>query len=911
MIRDRAARVALYEQIGQVYAQELEDVDRSADAYKEILDIDPSHVAAMDELAKLQVLAEDWSAAHDTLRRLAETVTDAERKVGLYFRLGVLNEQNLMDRGAAVEHFRSAIDIDGGHLPSLEALCKIHLDEGEWLAASRVLEAEQAHTENDRKKSQLCFELGRLHWEKLGDQDEGIKWYKTALDADPDNQAAAEPLIDVYVKAERYDDAERLLDMLVRLGGKRPPAEMQPLYRKLGQVADKRGNLDKALKALQTAYEMDTSHLPTLLGLADVLFRQQDWDKAFKLYQMVLVHHRDSQGQAEIVDIFYRLGYIKAQVKERRKALNMFDKALEIDATHRPTLEQVIELHAEQKNFEQVIHFKKVLIDSVGDDAEKFKQWVEIGDIWQGNLKNPQKAIQAYQEGAELDTDNRPVLHKLLPLYQTTKQWQKVVEVIEKVAGMEEDKDKLGRLYYSMAVIFRDEIKSADDSVEYFNKSLDASLENLKSFEAIDRILTQKKDWKNLERNYRKMLHRIAGKDRKDLEISLWHFLGEIYRTRMGQFDAAAEAFKMAASLDPENMLRHEILAEIYMGMPDRLEDAVGEHQQLIRQNPYRVDSYKALRKLYFDHRQYDKAWCLCSTLAFLKKADTEEQQFFEQYRTRGMVRAQARLDNEMWVKYLFHPDESIYLGKIFELVTRAVRSIKVQPIKAFGLKKNQKRPVNDTVTFSKTFFYAAQVINLPVVPDLYIQDDKPGGLNFAVTEPMSSACGANLLSGYSPQDLLFLVTKHLSYYRPEHYLRWVLPTGTELKVLLLAALKVGAPDFNLPADKSGVLEQYIQVLRSNMNPMEIEALGKVVRRFLKTGENVDMKKWIQAVELTGARAGFLLANDLEVVARMIQTETGGVDDIPPKEKIKELVLFSVCEEYFKLREALGIVIGS
>ena len=58
-------------------------------------------------------------------------------------------------------------------------------------------------------------------------------------------------------------------------------------------------------------------------------------------------------------------------------------------------------------------------------------------------------------------------------------------------------------------------------------------------------------------------------------------------------------------------------------------------------QEPLPVDSYKALRKLYFDNRQYDKAWCLCATLAFLKKADAEEQQFFEQYRTRGMVRAQ------------------------------------------------------------------------------------------------------------------------------------------------------------------------------------------------------------------------------------------------------------------------------
>jgi hypothetical protein len=95
------------------------------------------------------------------------------------------------------------------------------------------------------------------------------------------------------------------------------------------------------------------------------------------------------------------------------------------------------------------------------------------------------------------------------------------------------------------------------------------------------------------------------------------------------------------------------------------------------------------------------------------------------------------------------------------------------------------------------------------------------------------------------------------------------------------------------------------------MNPMEIESLRKVVTKFVKSGEQADLKKWIRSLELTANRAGFLLANDLETSARMIQADTGGVDDIPAKEKIKELVLFSVSEEYFRLRETLGIVIGA
>ncbi|MBN2528611.1 MAG: tetratricopeptide repeat protein [Deltaproteobacteria bacterium] len=906
---DREDRVPLLENMGKVFALELKEIDRAMDTYVQILDIDPENIDALDNLARMQVKAEDWVSAHDTLSRLAQTVEDEDRQVDLYFRLGELNETHLQDRGAAVDHFRSALDINSGHLNTLASLCAIHIDEGEWLAACETLEMQQEHTENKRQKSKLQYQLGDLYRDKLNDEANAIEWFEKALESNADNEKAAEPLVDVYIDAERYAEAERLLDMLIRLGGKRSPEELQPLQTKLGRVADKLNNREKALKAYQSAYDVNPQHLPALLNLADCLYRAEEWDKAFKLYQMVLVHHRDDRSKDEIVDIFYRLGNIKAKVKERRKALNMFDKALEIDGNHVPTLEAVIELQEEQKNYEQVIHFKKILIDAVEETGRQFELYEEIGDIWQSNLKNPQKAISAYQEACHIDPDNRPILHKLLPLYQATKQWQNVVETVNRVCEMEEDKEKLARLYYTIAVIFRDEIKSAEDAVEYFNRSLDNSIENLKAFEAIDRILTQKKAWKELERNYRKMIHRITGKGKKDVEINLWHFLGEIYRTRMGQFEAAAEAFKMASTLDPENVLRHEILAELYSRMDDRLEDAVREHMALIAQKPYKVDSYKALRRLYFEHRQYDKAWCLCATLAFLKKADVEEQQFFEQYRTKGTVRAQARLDNERWIKDVFHADESIYMGKIFEYVTNAVRSFKVLPIKNYGLKKGQKRPVNDTLTFSKTFFYAAQVINLPVIPELYLQDDRAGGLNFAITEPMASACGATLLSGYQPNELLFMVTKHLTYYRPEHYIRWILPSHSELKMLMLAAIKLGNPSAKIPED--AVLKNWMKQLGSTMSPMEIEGLRKVVNKFLKSGEQADLKKWIRSLELTACRAGFLLCNDLETAARMIQADPTAVDDMSQTDKIKELVLFSVSPEYFRLREALGIVIGA
>jgi hypothetical protein len=151
----------------------------------------------------------------------------------------------------------------------------------------------------------------------------------------------------------------------------------------------------------------------------------------------------------------------------------------------------------------------------------------------------------------------------------------------------------------------------------------------------------------------------------------------------------------------------------------------------------------------------------------------------------------------------------------------------------------------------------------------------------------------------------MFICARHLSDYRGEHYIRTLMPSNTELKTVLMAALRI----VNLvPADPA--VDPIAVELRSKMNAAQIDALGTLGRRFVAAGARTDVKRWLQTVELTACRAGFLICNDLETAARMIQTlgATSAVD-LPPKEKIKELVLFSVSEEYFRLRQVLGIQI--
>ena len=49
------------------------------------------------------------------------------------------------------------------------------------------------------------------------------------------------------------------------------------------------------------------------------------------------------------------------------------------------------------------------------------------------------------------------------------------------------------------------------------------------------------------------------------------------------------------------------------------------------------------------------------------------------------------------------------------------------------------------------------------------------------------------------------------------------------------------------------------------------------------------------------------MVGDLDVVKKMIALEPGLPGDLAANEKLKDVVLFSISENYFTLREALGI----
>jgi hypothetical protein len=166
------------------------------------------------------------------------------------------------------------------------------------------------------------------------------------------------------------------------------------------------------------------------------------------------------------------------------------------------------------------------------------------------------------------------------------------------------------------------------------------------------------------------------------------------------------------------------------------------------------------------------------------------------------------------------------------------------------------------------------------------------------------------LLQGKNEREVAFLSARRLTFMRPEYYLKMLLPTNTELKVVVLSALAMLNPRFPIPPDLVATVQQYVPEMQKRMPPHAMEQLGLVVQKFIQASPEINLAKWGHAADAVSHRAGFVVCGDLEVAARMVSAEPVTVGGPQVKDKIKELVLYSISEEFFAVRAQMGLTIA-
>jgi len=119
---------------------------------------------------------------------------------------------------------------------------------------------------------------------------------------------------------------------------------------------------------------------------------------------------------------------------------------------------------------------------------------------------------------------------------------------------------------------------------------------------------------------------------------------------------------------------------------------------------------------------------------------------------------------------------------------------------------------------------------------------------------------------------------------------------------LVLAGLTVDRGAHN------GEVDKLTTELRKLVPKAVAERLSVAARALVSArGDSLDVAGWMTAADLTAARVGFVLTSDLKAAARVLTTEPAGTSPLSSKQRLKDLLAYSVSEDYFAIRKLLGL----
>jgi golgin subfamily B member 1 len=328
-----------------------------------------------------------------------------------------------------------------------------------------------------------------------------------------------------------------------------------------------------------------------------------------------------------------------------------------------------------------------------------------------------------------------------------------------------------------------------------------------------------------------------------------------------------------------------------------------------IRRNPTEAGAHRQLHRIYKARGEIDRAWCVAQTLVALGAATPEERAEFEIHRAQTLIAPRAGLSQSAWYDQLLHPEAEVLTGQIFGVIAPAALLGRVTALRRDGKLQQPKAEARQdvakaTVTAVRAIPWAAAILGLPT-PAVFVERDREWGYAHVPAVPPITVIGKGVLSGRSQLEYAFLVGRHLSFYRAEHYVKTLFSSVADLEDLFLAALVIGNPGLPIAADMKRRVTPIANAIQPLLEPKQLDTLRGCFLRFVEEGARTNLQRWSFATEKTACRAGFLLANDLGTALKLLEAEERGLGELG-----KDLLAFATHERYFQLRRQLGIALA-
>jgi tetratricopeptide (TPR) repeat protein len=590
---DAGIRLVLLHRVAALYEEVLERPSDAIGAYKNVLGVDDSDLAALDGLERLYTAAAEHRELADVLRRKIELTTEVPERRRLRLVLAAVAADQLRDPYDAIGNLQAALEEDAGDEEALIGLEKIHQRERMWPELLEILDRRALLETDSAARAELAYRAARLVERELADPEAAIPRFGAALQITPAHEGARDALAELAVRDDLVEPATAILERVYRAD--RDAAGLIRVYERRLQLAGLEPGLRRAQwialsevhetmkqderAAFDTwarAFADDPSDLE-LLGPLERLARTNDrWTDLAALLDQQLAEQPGGDVEHQLA---MKLGVIaEDMLGDLARAAAAFERAAATRVDERAALTALERVYARASRWTDLATTLARQADAAGDDGAAAEYEFRLADLRETTLRDPLGAVAAYREAlvrapnhgatrAALDRllraglvelDNRrpapdglpEVVEVLEPLYEQDSDWGRLADVVATRLHLADPVDR--------AALCQRLVELADRRLGDRDRAYLAAVRWIaeepgsgEAFAEAERLADVRRSHDAFSQDLLRIIDAVRDEeDRKALLLQL----GRIQLDKLGNASGAATSFAAVLEIEPDHL---------------------------------------------------------------------------------------------------------------------------------------------------------------------------------------------------------------------------------------------------------------------------------------------------------------------------------------------------------------------
>ncbi|MBW2260677.1 MAG: tetratricopeptide repeat protein [Deltaproteobacteria bacterium] len=506
---------------------------------------EPEITVHVDEDVRVEdVLDRDFCYA--TIRKLRaeiDSIDDDGRAGFLCFAIGWIFERQLGDTQQAATHYQEAVRRDPDLVPALRALRRRVLEQGNWTRYLQLIDQEFEQTRSDALRAQLLVEKAEVLDTQLDDAEGALDSLDAALEADPTSIQALWRLESHHRSRRNVPALARTLDRIVEvLPASRLRRNVRYEAARLREVV-----LDDPVTATRGYEEMLADEEADPRARA-ALRRQYLRAKAFdKLVEDLRSEARGLEGHEKGRVLYTVAKILNDRMGELVESISALEYALEADPDSSLVIGELVRLYPLVGKLEGLASCYRKQIDLSSDAREKAALYHRLGQLYDDQLRDDEKAEKALGAALEVDPENRPALASLAIFYQRRGRLDDLVTLHLKEAETTESPMRCALAFHRGAEILEGK---GDDAraAEQYGRALEALPTFVPSFNALEQLLERLGDHEKLAGLLR---DRAGREDNPVLKARILARVARLHEEQLGDRQGAMEVYRGMLEVDP------------------------------------------------------------------------------------------------------------------------------------------------------------------------------------------------------------------------------------------------------------------------------------------------------------------------------------------------------------------------